>query len=104
RIACLQLHAGNDLAANLAAVRSMADDAAAHGARFILTPEYALMLDGSGRVMRERALAADGSPALPALQALARDLKVWLLAGSLTVRTDAADGRIANRSFLISGE
>ncbi|HZM45407.1 MAG TPA: carbon-nitrogen hydrolase family protein [Burkholderiales bacterium] len=102
RIACLQMQAGNDLEANLATVRDMAGAAAARGARFILTPEYALMLDGSGRVMRERALAADGSPALPALQALARDLKVWFLAGSLTVRTEAADGRIANRSFVIS--
>ena len=104
RIACLQMQAGNDLEANLATVRDMAGAAAARGARFILTPEYALMLDGSGRVMRERALAADGSPALPALQALARDLKVWFLAGSLTVRTEAADGRIANRSFVISDE
>ena len=102
RIACLQLTSGNDLDANLATVRAMASDAAARGARFILTPEYALMLDGSGRVMRERALAADGSPALPALRALARELEVWFLAGSLTVRTDAGDGRIANRSFLIS--
>jgi deaminated glutathione amidase len=102
RIACLQMQAGNDLEANLATVREMAGVAAAQGARFILTPEYALMLDGSGRVMRERALAADGNPALAALQALARALQVWFLAGSLTVRTDAADGRIANRSVLIS--
>lgn len=104
RIACLQLQAGNDLEANLATVRDMAGEAAARGAQFILTPEYVLMLDGSGRVMRERALAPDGSPALPALEALARALKVWFLAGSLTVRTDGADGRIANRSLLISGE
>ena len=102
RIACLQLTSGNDLDANLATVRAMAGEAVARGARFVLTPEYALMLDGSGRVMRERALDPDGSPALPALQALARELGVWLLAGSLTVRTDAADGRIANRSLLIS--
>jgi predicted amidohydrolase len=103
-IACLQMQSGNDLEANLATVRSMAVDAAAHGARFILTPEYALMLDGGGRVMRERALAADGSPALPALQALARELKVWFLAGSLTLRTRDGDGRIANRSILVSDE
>jgi predicted amidohydrolase len=104
RIACLQMQAGNDLEANLATVRDMAAAAAARGARFILTPEYALMLDGSGRVMRERAFAADGHPGLGELQALARELKVWFLAGSLTVRTDAADGRIANRSILISDE
>jgi predicted amidohydrolase len=102
RIACLQMQSGNDLSANLDMVRAMSAAAAAGGARFILTPEYALMLDGSGRVMRERALDPDGAPALPALQDLARKLKTWFLAGSLTVRTDGADGRIANRSFLIS--
>src|SRR6185436_1341425 len=87
RIACLQMQTGNDLQANLAAVRAAAREAAASGAQFVLTPEYVLMMDGSGRVMRERALAADGSPALAELQ-------------SLTVATD--DGRIANRSALLS--
>jgi deaminated glutathione amidase len=100
RLACLQLNSGNDLQANLAALNTLAQEAAANGAEFVLTPEYALMMDGSGRVMRERALASDGAPALAELQALARDLKVWLLAGSLTVRTD--EERIANRSYLIS--
>lgn len=102
RIACLQLNSGNDLEANLANAAAMTREAAAGGAKFVLMPEYALMMDGSGRVMRERALAADGTPALPRLCALASELKVWLLAGSLTLRTD--DERIANRSFLISDE
>ena len=102
QVACLQLNSGNDLKANLAAVRSMAREAAGNGAQFVLTPEYALMMDGSGRAMRERALAADGAPALGELQSLVRELKVWFLAGSLTVRTD--EERIANRSFLISAE
>ncbi len=100
RIACLQMQTGNDLQANLAAVRAMAREAAAGGAQFILTPEYVLMMDGSGRVMRERALAADGAPVLAELQGLAHELQVWLLVGSLTLGTD--DGRIANRSVLIS--
>lgn len=100
RIACLQLNAGNNLEANLAEVVAMVRDAAASGAKFVLMPEYALMMDGAGRVMREHALSADGAPVLPGLCSLARELKVWLLAGSLTLRTD--DGRIANRSFLIS--
>jgi predicted amidohydrolase len=102
RIACLQMQSGNDRDANLATVRSMAREAAAGGARFVLTPEYVLMMDGSGRVMRERALDADGGPALPELQGLARELAVWLLAGSLTLR--AEDGRLANRSFLIAAD
>ncbi len=102
RVACLQMQTGNDLTANLDAVRAMAREAAGGGAQWVLTPEYVLMMDGSGRVMRERALEADGAPALPELQQLARELSVWLLAGSLTVRTD--DGRIANRSYLIAAD
>ena len=106
KIACLQANTGNDLAANLATVTAMAREAAANGAQWILTPEYTLMMDGSGRVMREQALPADGGAPLVALQGLARELKVWLLIGSLTLRTgeegEGADTRIVNRSFLIS--
>ncbi len=101
-VACLQMQTGNDRAANLESVIGMAREAAANGAQFVLTPEYTLMMDGSGRTMRERALAADGSPALPELQALAKELSVWLLVGSLTLRTEGE--RIANRSYLIAAD
>src|SRR5687768_11189075 len=94
------MQTGNDLAANLASVKTMAREAARGGARFVMTPEYTLMMDGSGRTMRERALNADGAPALPELQALARELSVWLLVGSLTLKTDGE--RIANRSYLLA--
>lgn len=102
RIACLQINSGNDLAANLATLKGMVAEAAKSGARFVLTPEYCLMMDGSGRVMRERALPADGGEVLVELQALAREQQAWLLVGSLTLKTD--DERIANRSFLIADD
>lgn len=102
RIACLQINSGNDLAANLATLKKMVAEAAQSGAKFVLTPEYCLMMDGSGRVMRERALPADGGDVLLELQTLAREQKVWLLVGSLTLKTD--DERIANRSFLIADD
>lgn len=103
KIACLQANTGNDLAANLTTVRAMIREAAANGAQWILTAEYTLMMDGSGRVMRDNALPADGGESLVELKAMAKELKVWLLIGSLTLRTiDEADTRIVNRSFLIS--
>ncbi len=103
QIACLQANTANDLAANLATVATMIREAAANGAQWILTPEYTLMMDGSGRVMRDNALPANGGASLARLRDLAQELKVWLLIGSLTLRTgDDADTRIVNRSFLIS--
>src|SRR5687767_15496965 len=102
RAACLQLNARNDLEVNLSTLRIMIGQAAAGGAQFVLTPEYALMLDGSGRVMRERALDSDGGAPLGALKTLSRELGVWLLVGSVTVRND--ETRMANRSVLISSE
>src|SRR4051812_616021 len=99
RVALLQMQTGNDLAANLEVVRAMSREAAKGGAQFVMTPEYTLMMDGSGRTMREQALSADGAPALGELQSLARELGVWLLVGSLTLKTDG--DRIANRSYLL---
>jgi deaminated glutathione amidase len=100
RVACLQLNSGSDYAANLAALQGLMREAAAGGAKFIFSPEYALMMDGSGRVMREKAFDASGEPAASALAALSRELGVWHLAGSLTLRSD--DGRMFNRSVLFS--
>ncbi len=102
RIACLQINTGNDLAANLATLSDMVAEAARGGARFVLTPEYSLMMDGSGRVMRERALPEDGGEPLAQLRALAREQQIWLLLGSLTLKT--GDERIANRSLLIADD
>ena len=102
KAACLQLNSGSDLDANIATVSAMVREAASEGARLVATPEYAFMLDGRGRVMREGALAADGGAVLDRMQALARELDVWLLLGSLTVRTD--EERIANRSVLLAAD
>jgi predicted amidohydrolase len=41
-------------------------------------------------------------PVLAALRATAREHGVWLLIGSLALKPDSADGRFANRSFLIA--
>ena len=102
RVALLQMQTGNDLAQNLESVEAMTREAARNGAQFVLTPEYTLMMDGSGRVMRDRALAADGGEPLARLRALARELSIWLLAGSLTLKTES--DRIANRSYLLGAD
>jgi predicted amidohydrolase len=100
RAACVQLNAGADITANLDAAAGAVRAAAAAGANFILLPEYAVLLDGSGRVMREHSPPEDGHPAVGAFSALARETCAWILVGSITVRLDG--DLMANRSLLIS--
>ena len=102
KVACIQLNAGSDLDVNLAHAMDRVREAAAQGAQLIALPEYAVLLDGSGRVMRERSPEESKHPALPAFTALARETRAWLLVGSLTVKRD--DERLANRAYLISAD
>ena len=102
KVACVQLNSGNDMSANLQAVEAAVRSAAADGAQLITLPEYAALLDGSGRVMRENSFPEDRHPALTALRALARETRAWLLVGSLTVKGD--DERMVNRSYLLTDE
>ncbi|MBI2290287.1 MAG: carbon-nitrogen hydrolase family protein, partial [Betaproteobacteria bacterium] len=88
RAACVQLNSGNDLAANLRAAGGGVRAAAERGAQLIMLPEYAALLDGSGRVMRDNSYAEDRHPALPAFQALAQETRAWLLPGSITVKIE----------------
>lgn len=100
KAACIQLNAGNDVEANLARAADAVRCAAAQGAQLITLPEYCVLLDGSGRTMREHSPAESAHRALPAFQALARETQTWLLIGSLTIATSAE--RMANRSYLIA--
>ncbi len=101
RIALAQLTASDDPAANLPATEAAIRAAAAGGARFVLTPEATNII--SANRARQQALthAQDADPTLARLRTVAAELGVWLLIGSLLVKTDDPDGRLANRSFLI---
>lgn len=100
KAACVQLNSGNDMAANLEAAEFFIRKAAADGAQLIMLPEYAVLLDGSGRVMRENSPAEEAHPGLETFRTLARECKAWLLVGSLTIKAD--DERMINRSYLIA--
>lgn len=73
--------------------------AARDGARFIATPEYCAGLDTRDGKLFPVKFGERDHPVIPALQALARELDVWLLIGSIGIT--AEDGGIYNRSFLL---
>ena len=101
RTALLQLNVSDDPAENLPRTVALVREAAAGGAGFILTPECSNGLSSNRAHQRDMFRLEADDPTLAALCAEAAALKVWLLAGSLAVLTQDADGRFANRSFLI---
>jgi predicted amidohydrolase len=98
KVACVQLNAARDIEPNIAAASSLIRKAKAQGAAFILTPENTGMIEPKRPQMLEKAKPEAEHPAIPAFSALAAELGVWLLIGSLQIKLDAAT--CANRSFL----
>ncbi len=102
RAALLQLTSGDEPAGNLPMIRAMVAEAAGKGAEFVLTPEVSNCVSTS-RSHQNRVLHAEADdPTLAALRDQARKLGIWLLIGSLGLKTGDPDGRFANRSFLIA--
>jgi len=67
----------------------------------VLTPECTNLLSANRDHQRRVLRHEEADQTLAALQAEARVLGIWLLIGSLGLLTHDADGRFANRSFLI---
>jgi predicted amidohydrolase len=101
RAALLQLNVSDDPAANLRATLDLVDRAASAGAEFILTPEMTNCLSSDRGHQRAVFRHETDDETLAALRAVAQARKIWLLIGSLGLLTQDADGRFANRSFLI---
>ncbi len=98
RAALVQLTAGEQPDDNCAKTEKFIREAAAGGAEFILTPENTNMITFDRALQAERLHSEADDPTLARLQAVAAELGVWLLIGSLAVKTH---DKLANRSFLI---
>ena len=104
KAALCQLNVSDDPVANLPITRQMVRDAAAQGAQFVLTPEVTNCVSTSRTHQRSVLQLEADDITLAGLREEARAQGIWLLIGSLALLTDDADGRFANRSFLISPE
>jgi len=102
RAGLVQLTVTDDPGANLSGTVALVRQAAAGGADLILTPECTNAL--SSNRARQHALFhhEETDPTLASLRSEAARAGKWLLAGSLGLLTHDADGRFANRSFLIA--
>ncbi|HZT20995.1 MAG TPA: carbon-nitrogen hydrolase family protein, partial [Dongiaceae bacterium] len=103
RVACVQNCAERDMAPSIAALEPLIRGAAGDGARLIVLPEMATMLEPQNALVLEKAVAEAADPGLRAFRALARETGAWILVGSLLIKLPG-EGRVANRSFLLDPE
>lgn len=101
-IALIQTRTPATQAAALAHVEPLIRQAAAEGAKFILTPEGSNLLE-QRKDRRGLAIVSERQDAVVVgLRHLAAELGVWILIGSAIVKSEqAGDDRAANRSLLI---
>lgn len=99
KAACVQNSATPDVHHDIALLTRLVREAAAQGAQFVALPEYCAGLDSRDGLLYPVAPEETEHPVLPAMSALASDLSIWLLVGSIGVK--APDGRIINRSYMM---
>lgn len=102
RVACVQITAGRDVGANIELASGLIRQAAAAGAWLVATPEMTSLMERDKRSMRPKIKVEAEDQALAAFRALAQELGIHLLIGSLPI--DTAEDRLANRAFLIDPE
>jgi len=100
-VALVQLCSGDDPAANLVVTEALVREAAAGRAALVLTPECSNLISGNRARQRELLETEAGDATLARLRLVAGELGVWLLIGSLCLRSGEADGRFVNRSLLV---
>lgn len=102
----IQLNASDDPLENLPVTRDRVAEAARAGARFVLTPEVTNCVSASRTRQGEVLRLESEDPTLAGLRDEAAGHGIWLLIGSLALKSGDLDGRFVNRSFLVapSGE
>ena len=101
RAALIQSTSSDDPRENLAWMSVQIRAAVQGGAGFILTPEVSNCVSSS-RAHQNSVLQLEADDlSLAGYRALAAELGIWILIGSLALKTGDADGRFANRSFVI---
>jgi deaminated glutathione amidase len=100
--ACIQLNSAHDVAPNIAAATELVRRARDNGADLIMTPEVSDMIEPNRALRLEKARREVEHTMLAAFRDLARETGAWLLLGSVVVRREDGDERLANRSFLLA--
>jgi len=100
KAACVQMRSSDDVAENIRAATDLIRDAAAQGATFIVTPENTNLMARDAGAKLAKSFDEAHDPALPVFSQLAKELKIWLVIGSLAIKV--SPDKTANRSYLFA--
>ncbi|RPO46086.1 metalloprotease TldD [Pseudomonas aeruginosa] len=103
-IAVIQMVSQDDVTANLAAARRLLEQAAEGGARLAVLPENFAAMGRRDLAELGRAEARGNGPILPWLNSAARDLRLWIVAGTLPLPPDGQPEAKANACSLLIDE
>ena len=101
RVGLIQSNASDQPKDNLHAVLKMVRGAHDQGAQFVLTPEVTNCISMDRDHQQSVLSLQKDDPSLRAYQQTAAELGIWLMIGSLALKTNDPDGRFANRCFMI---
>lgn len=99
-VACVQNCASADIEANIDDALTLCREAHRAGADLICTPEFFTCFEKSAAGLAVGAFPESVHPALTVFKALAAELGVWMVLGSLAIQVGPQ--KLNNRSFLIS--
>jgi len=88
------------MARNIAEASALIKDAARQGARFVLTPEMTNILETDRERLRGLVRLEGEDASVKAFAELARELRLWLLAGSFALKGPGT--KLLNRSLLFA--
>jgi predicted amidohydrolase len=108
-VACVQTTTGPNVARNISSACALVRDAHKSGASLIILPEVTNVIDLDRAALAEKLTSESDDASLATMCALAAELKIWLLVGSLGLKHETAlnaEGgpKFANRSFLIGDD
>ncbi len=98
-VGLVQMTSSDDIAQNIRCAEKLVRKAAAKGADFVLTPEMTTLLDFDSKLLMQKIETEDNDPSWRHFAALAQELEIWLLIGSIAIKEG---NKAANRSFLFS--
>lgn len=102
RVGLIQLNGTDDPDLNLDMTTGFVSKAADDGAELVATPEVTNLVSFSRARQTDVLRREEDDKTLSAICDLAAQKSIWVLIGSLALKTSDPDGRFANRSFLIN--